>query len=105
MTTTMPRSPEEAAALLAAAVRTALGEMIDMRQPAPTVVDGRIENALREALGHQPPTPRDPQSPTALASAAARAACAHLSVKAWTEARQALLVAQDHLGGPPAGRR
>jgi hypothetical protein len=100
-----PRSIQDAAALLAGTVHAALEAMADLRRPAAALLDGRIEADLRGALAYQSPTTRDPQSAIALGSAAARSACAHLSAKAWTEAHQALLAAQEHLGLDQAGPR
>jgi hypothetical protein len=105
VTGTAPRSPHEAAVLLAATVGAALAAMTDLRHPAPTVLVGRIEAGLREALAYPSPTHRDPQSATARGSAATRSACALLAAKAWSEAHRALLAARDHLGGSAPGAR
>jgi hypothetical protein len=104
VTGTAPRSPHEAAVLLAATIGAALAAMTDLRHPAPTVLDGRIEAGLREALAYQP-NPRDPHSATARGAAATRSACALLAAKAWSEAHQALLAARDHLGRSAPGAR
>ena len=79
--------------------------MADLRRPAAAVLDGRVEADLRGALTYQSPTPLDPRSATALGTAAARSACAHLSARSWIEAHQALLTAQEHLGPGQAGAR
>ena len=96
--TTPPRTVHEAVLVLARTVGGALAALSDLRDPPAVLLDGRTEAALRHALSLQPAIPSDPQSASAVGAAAVRSACAHLSVRAWTDAYLALLTAKDHLG-------
>ena len=81
--------------MLARTVGGALATLSDLRDPPSALLDGRTEAAFRHALSiQQPAIPSDPPS----APAMVRSACAHLSVRAWTNPYITLLTAKDHLG-------
>ncbi|MEJ2865103.1 hypothetical protein [Actinomycetospora flava] len=93
-----PGQPPE----LGAAIRTALAHLADLTDPSPAVLDGRLDQMLRAAVGAHTargPAPKGDGQRSALdeVAVATRTACAHLAARELEDAYLALRAAADRM--------
>lgn len=96
---TRPSAPADGPPELGAAIRAALGYLVDLTDPPAAVRDGRVDRMLRAALHVQDGALAIPGRRSAMdeVAAAVRTACAHLAATELEDAYLALRTAIDRL--------